>query len=90
MMLCNRRRRTEMDNKNTEVVNENNYSITDRNRPVKKKRRIFGTIVALVISLLLALILRYYIEVSGRDAADNETCVDDGKQTAVLDGSLLL
>ena len=54
-----------MARKNVELINDTNYSITDRNLPVKKKRRIFGTVVAIVISLLLALFMRYYVEISG-------------------------
>lgn len=53
-----------MARKNEEVINDTNYSITDRNRPIKKKRRVFGTIVAILLSLLLALFMRYYVEVS--------------------------
>ena len=51
--------------KNIEIVSEANYSITGAPRPTtKKKRRIFGTIVAIVLSLLLALIIRYYVELN--------------------------
>ena len=54
-----------MPKKNVEIINDTNYSITERSRPVKKKRHVFGTIVAVIISLILALFMRYYIEVSG-------------------------
>ncbi len=59
-----------MPNKNVEIISDTNYSITGRARPVKKKRTVFGTILALVISLLMALFLRYYVEVSMFGPAD--------------------
>lgn len=58
-----------MPNKNVEIINDNNYSITGRRRPEKKKRTVFGTIFALLVSLLLALFLRYYVELSMYSAA---------------------
>ena len=61
-----------MSKKNVEVINDTNYSITDRSHPVKKKRHIFGTIVAILISLLIALFMRYYVEMSG-DLKKQET-----------------
>ena len=62
-----------MSKKSVEIINDTNYSITDRSRPVKKKRHIFGTIVAIIISLLLALFMRYYIELSGgADQAESD------------------
>ena len=68
-----------MPRKNVEIINDTNYRITERNHPEKKKRRVFGSIVALVISLLLALFMRYYIEKSGiADSKDNA-----GEATAV-------
>ena len=53
-----------MSEGNIQVINDTNYSITDRKRPIKKKRHVFGTIIAMIISLLLAMIMRYYVEVS--------------------------
>ncbi len=52
-----------MSNKNIEIINDGNYRITAR-RPIKKKRTLFGRILALLISLILTLLVRYYIEVS--------------------------
>ena len=63
-----------MANKNIEVINDANYSITDRTRPVKKKRHVLGTVLALVFSLLLALFMRYYVEFSG--GQENEGASD--------------
>ena len=64
-------------------INATNYSITDRNNgPVKKKRHIVGTIVALIFSLALALFMRYYVEKSNNralnDATTGQTQQDDG------------
>ena len=59
-----------MSNKNVEVISDTNYSITGRRRPVKKKRTLFGTVFALIVSLLLALFLRYYVEMSLYGQAD--------------------
>ena len=56
--------------KNIEIVGETNYSISAGPRPTKKKkRRIFGTIVAILISLLLALFTRYFVEIKRQKAA---------------------
>ena len=75
--MTRRKERIDMAQKNVEVINDANYSITDRNRPVKKKRRIFGTILALLLSLVLALFMRYYVEVSvhRNDNADTSSTV---------------
>lgn len=51
-----------MSNKNIEIINDGNYRITTR-RPIKKKRTLFGRILALLISFVLALLVRYYIEI---------------------------
>ena len=50
-----------MSNKNIEIINDGNYRITTRS-PIKKKRTLFGRILALFISFLMALLVRYYIE----------------------------
>lgn len=56
--------------KNIEIVGETNYSISAAPRTTaKKKRRIFGTIVAIVLSLALALITRYFVEIKLQKAA---------------------
>lgn len=56
--------------KNIEIVGETNYSISGSPKPTtKKKRRIFGTILAIVISLLLALFTRYFVEIKRQKAA---------------------
>ncbi|MBE6673449.1 MAG: hypothetical protein E7599_08050 [Ruminococcaceae bacterium] len=73
-----------MAKRNVESVNDTNYSITDRNRPVKKKRRIFGTILALLLSLVLALFMRYYVEVSVHREAENKK--EDSTQVAEISG----
>ncbi len=50
---------------NIEIVGETNYSITGTPRPtVKKKRRVFGTIIAILLCLILALITRYIAEMN--------------------------
>ena len=59
-----------MSGKNHEIANENNYSITDRARPQKKRTKILGRLIALVISLMLALLLRYYVDINLYKAAD--------------------
>jgi hypothetical protein len=62
-------------------INDTNYSITDKNGPVKKKRHVVGTILALIFSLLLALFMRYYIEKNSIKTPDNEVTTqmqDDG------------
>ena len=56
--------------KNIEIVGESNYSISAAPRPTaKKKRRILGTIIAILLSLLLSLITRYFVEINLQKAA---------------------
>ena len=59
-----------MSGKNMENASDNNYSITDRSRPQKKRTRILGRLIALVISLMLALLLRYYVDINLYKEAD--------------------
>ena len=62
-----------MPKKNVEIINNTNYKITGRNNSEKKQRRVFGSVMALVISLLLALFMRYYIAKTDSEDANNET-----------------
>ena len=62
-----------MPKKNVEIINNTNYKITERNNTEKKQRRVFGSVIALVISLLLALFMRYYIAKTDSEDANNET-----------------
>ena len=78
-----------MAKKNVEIINDTNYSITDRSRPVKKKRHIFARIGALVLCLLLALCLRYYIETSEKSASDNSGKADDVKVQQSVDVAIV-